>query len=282
MVADVTRGFSLLTWLYETVPGRACLSVLTRPALSRAAGAFLDTRLSRALIPPFVKNCGVDLSECRIREARGYASFNDFFTRRLKPGSRPADPDPDALTAPCDGALSVYRAQGGAVIPVKQSRYTLAGMLRDSSLAREFENGYVMVYRLAVHNYHRYSFAESGLVSPPEAIPGVLHTVRPVALRNVPVFLENSREYTVIDTENFGRMVQMEVGAMLVGRIANRPGITRAVRGQEKGCFLYGGSTVIVLIGPDRVRIREDILEASRTGQEIPVKMGERVGSRIQ
>ena len=273
------KSFSLLGWLYETVPGRACLSVLTAPWLSKAAGALLDTGFSRILIDPFVKNCGVDLSECRIKETRGYSSFNDFFTRRLIPGSRPVDPEPAALTAPCDGALSVYRAQGNAVIPVKQSRYTLAGLLRNSALAKEFENGYVMVYRLAVHNYHRYAFAEGGRVSPSVPIPGVLHTVRPVALHALPVFQENSREYTVIDTKSLGRIVQMEVGAMLVGKIENRRGIVSAARGQEKGRFLYGGSTVIVLIGPDKVQIRPDILKASREGRETPVRLGEKVGT---
>ena len=112
-------------------------------------------------------------------------------------------------------------------------------------------------------------------------IPGKLHTVRPIALESLPVFTENCREYTVIESDNFGKAVQLEVGALLVGKIRNHRGPGAVVRGEEKGMFLFGGSTVILLLTKDSVRINSDIAEASRRGLEYPVKLGQAIGSSI-
>ena len=93
-----------------------------------------------------------------------------------------------------------------------------------------------------------------------------------------PVFTENSREYTLIRTPEFGMVVQMEVGAMLVGRIVNHEQEAYAVRGEEKGMFQYGGSTIIVLVGKDQVKMREDLLKKAQLGIETAVQMGETIG----
>ena len=113
---------SFSTWfLYRTIPGRLMLSVLTRPLISRAAGRFLSSPLSRPLILPYVKSCHLELSLC---ENTDFRTFNDCFTRRYKASVRPLCPDEAALMAPCDGSLSAYPIQNGLVIPVKQSRYS--------------------------------------------------------------------------------------------------------------------------------------------------------------
>ena len=134
---------------------------------------------------------------------------------------------------------------------------------------------------MCVDHYHRYCYVDSGKKSRNIFIPGKLHTVRPIALRKVPVFTENSREYTLIRTAEFGTLVQMEVGAMLVGRIVNHEGKGRAVRGREKGYFQYGGSTIILLAEPDQIKLREDVLKNSSLGQETAIKMGEMIGHAL-
>ena len=131
---------------------------------------------------------------------------------------------------------------------------------------------------MCVNHYHRYCYVDSGAKSRNRRIPGVLHTVRPVALASRPVFTENSREYTLIRTDQLGTIVQMEVGAMLVGRIVNHEGKGTAVRGSEKGFFQYGGSTIILLTEPGKVQIDPAILKNSSTGNETPVKLGEVIG----
>lgn len=186
------------------------------------------------------------------------------------------------MISPSDGLLSVWPIEEGVVIPVKQSRYTVEGMLRDRKLAERYRGGLCLVYRLCVDNYHRYGYVESGRKSKNRFISGVLHTVQPIALEQGPVFMENCREYTCIKTKNFGILTQMEVGAMLVGKISNHePGTAEVKRGEEKGTFLYGGSTIIVLVEKGKVRIDPQILEASAKGEETPVLYGQAVGTKM-
>lgn len=265
---------SSLTFLYHSVPGRLILKVLTRPHISQMCGHFLDSPASRFLITPFVQKNHIQLSDYQLDQIH---SFNDFFSRKIHPQLRPIDPDPTHLTAPCDGLLSVWRIQKDTVLPVKQSHYTIPSLLRDSRLAAHYEDGYCLVFRLCVDHYHRYSYIDSGEKSANRHIPGILHTVRPAALQTRPVFTENSRDYTLIRTRQFGTLLQMEVGAMLVGRIVNHEEACPVVRGREKGFFQYGGSTIIVLVEKNKIIIREDLLKSSDHGVETPVKMGEMI-----
>ena len=221
-----------LDFLYGTALGRALLRPLVSRPVSKLAGAFLDTPLSRPLIPIFVKNCGIDTGDYDLRQIR---CFNDFFCRPLKAGRRPIDPEPGSLIAPCDGLLTAVKIEENTVLPVKQSRYSLSRLLGDEALASDFRDGLCLVFRLCVNHYHRYCYVESGRKGENVFLPGVLHTVRPVALEKTPVFTENCREYCCIETEPFGTMVQMEVGAMLVGKIVNETPWPRTVsRGEER------------------------------------------------
>lgn len=261
-----------LEFLYHTVPGRFLLKGLTRPWVSEVCGHFLDSPLSSFLIQPFARKNQITLSDYQLENIH---SFNDFFSRKIKPELRPVDMDPTHLTAPCDGLLSVWKIQKDIILPVKQSSYTLAELLRDERLAARYEDGYCFVFRLCVDHYHRYSYVDSGRKSGNRRIQGVLHTVRPIALKALPVFTENSREYTLIQTAHLGTLLQMEVGAMLVGRIVNHHGACTVTRGEEKGFFQYGGSTVIVLVEKDQIIMREDLFMNASAGIETPVKLGE-------
>ena len=265
----------MLRFLYHTAPGRLLLKPLCSRTVSRLAGAFLDSPLSRPLIKPFVRSQHIDLSEYK---SDSFRCFNDCFARRIRPGLRPVDPDPEALIAPCDGLLTVYPIRQDTVLPVKQSSYTISSLMEDPDLARRYEGGLCLVFRLCVNHYHRYCYAESGHKGGNVFIPGQLHTVRPIALEALPVFVRNCREYTVIDTATFGPILQMEVGAMLVGKIRNYHGEGEVRRGEEKGRFLYGGSTVILLLEKDRAVLPEELIRASARGEETPVQMGQRIG----
>lgn len=264
-----------LNFLYKTIPGRFFLKLLSTRALSRACGAFLDSRLSYFLIKGFVQKNKINLAEY---QTEGIKTFNEFFRRKIKDGYRPYDLEPEHFCAPCDGLLSVWPVQENTVIPVKQSRYTISSLLQDETLAAEYKDGLCLVFRLCVDNYHRYCYADSGKKSRNIFIPGKLHTVRPIALESLPVFTENCREYTTIESPVFGKLVQIEVGAMLVGRIVNFENEVIVERGKEKGFFEYGGSTIIILTKKDAVKINDDILQNSASGIETPVKMGMQIG----
>ena len=265
-----------LNFLYNTAPGRALLLPLSSRTLSKICGAFLDSGLSKPLISGFIKKAEIDPEEY---EMDGFTCFNDCFSRHVKEGLRPVDQDPEVMIAPSDGLLSVWDIAEDTVLPLKQSEYTVKSLLRDSRLARRYEGGICLVYRLCVNHYHRYGYVESGRKSVNRFISGALHTVRPVALAARPVFVENCREYTCIKTRRFGVLTQMEIGAMLVGKIANHEkGRAEVVRGTEKGTFLYGGSTIVVLVEPGKVQIDPEILAASAAGEETPVRYGQAVG----
>ena len=267
-----------LNFLYKTVPGRFFLKPLTTRAISKACGAFLDSRLSAGLIKSFVQKNNINLDDY---QTEGIKTFNEFFRRKIKADRRPYDMESTHLAAPCDGLLSVWNIENDTVIPVKQSHYTINSLLKNEELASEYYGGLCLVFRLCVDNYHRYSYADSGKKGPNIFIPGVLHTVRPIALETLPVFKENCREYTVIESPVFGKLVQMEVGAMLVGRIVNLEGEgVIAERGKEKGFFEYGGSTIILLLKKDSAIINETIIKNSQAGIETPVKMGEQIGKK--
>ena len=240
----------LLHFLYDTVPGRLLLRPLVGRTVSRLAGRFLDTGLSKPLIKPFLRAGNIDLSEYLPEE---YGCFNDCFTRRIRPELRPLPADERALISPCDGRLTVRLIEGDTVLPIKQSRFTIPVLLGSEKLARPFRDGLCLVFRLCVDDYHRYCYFDSGVKSANVFLPGKLHTVRPVALAATPVFTENCREFTFLRTDHFGLAAQIEVGAMLVGQIENRDGPGPFRRGAEKGRFLYGGSTVAQFVRVPRL-----------------------------
>lgn len=267
----------MLRFLYNTITGRCILKILTAPAISKVCGRFMDSRISVPLIAPFVRMNGIDLSQYTSDD---FKCFNDCFTRRIKPGLRPFPEEAGAFASPCDGLVTVYNITDGMVIPVKQSRYSIASLVHSRKLAKRYEGGYCLVFRLCVDNYHRYGYIDNGMKGVNHFIAGRLNTVQPVALRSHPVFTENCREFTVMNTENFGKITEVEVGAMLVGRINNFHERHTFRRGEEKGCFMYGGSTVILLVEKDRIEIDGGLLKASVRGEETPVKMGETIGRK--
>lgn len=275
MSAQPGKESAALVFLYRTVPGRMLLKLLIGRGLSRAAGRVLSSPVSRPLIAPFTRKNGIDLTDYAEED---YSCFNDFFCRRIRPERRPLPADPAELMAPCDGLLSAYRITDGMVLPIKQSRYSVSELLGMDAAARRFRDGVCLVFRLCVDNYHRYCYIDDGQKGPNVFLPGVLHTVRPIALESAPVFVRNCREYTIMETARFGTVAQIEVGALLVGRIDNHDGAGPIRRGEEKGRFLYGGSTVVLLLEKDRVALDEALFTATANGIETPVVMGQVLG----
>ena len=268
----------LLKKLYGTVCGRVILKALTAQAVSKAAGAFMDSRLSVPLIKRFIKSSGIDTSQYVMKKFR---SYNEFFTRRVKRGMRPIDRMPSHFISPCDSKLTVYKIGKSSVFRIKGSRYRVSDLIQNDFLAKRYEGGYCMIFRLEVDDYHRYCYIDSGTKTENTFINGELHTVNPIALEHYNIYKRNCREYTVLHTENFGDVVQVEVGAMMVGRIVNRHGAAEVVRGEEKGKFEFGGSTIVLLVQEDMIRIDDDILRNSAENIETVVKYGEKVAASV-
>lgn len=267
-----------LRHLYTDWGGRLCLKVLVRPFVSRLAGVVLKSRLSARFVPGFAERNGIDMSDY---EEKKYRSYNDFFTRKIRPGARPVAEGDQILISPCDGKLSVHRIGRDSRFYIKDTEYTVEQLLRSKSLAKRYENGYAVVIRLTVDNYHRYCYVAEGVQSFGVSLAGCFHTVNPVANELHPIYIENAREYALLQTVKFGTIVMMEVGAMMVGRIHNHYKTPRKVdKGEEKGYFEFGGSTIVLLLQHGKVRMDYDLLENTENGYETIVRMGERIGEQ--
>ncbi len=265
----------LLAWLYGHAVGRIVLKPLILKPFSQLGGKIMDSRASALFVPILIRCQSIDMSEY---EQKKYSSYNDFFTRKLAAGSRQIDLSKNAWISPCDSRLSVYKIDDACEFSIKHTRYTVKSLLRDGRLASRYAGGYVWIFRLCVDDYHRYIYVDHGKASVSRRIEGIFHTVNPIANEICPIYKENTREYCLLKSANFGTVLQMEVGALLVGRIENRPGGTYVCRGEEKGHFAFGGSTVILLTQKGQVLPNGDLLRYSRSGIETKVRLGERIG----
>jgi phosphatidylserine decarboxylase len=253
--------------------------VLTGAAAHWIYGRLQRTRRSRRRIAGFVASLGIDLAEAE-RPLDAYGSLDDFFTRRLRAGARPIDPDPAHLLSPADARTLVVPRLDGACLRVKGTQIDLDELLRDAALARRYAGGAALIARLAPADYHRFHFPDDGVASPARAIGGRLHSVHPIALAAGAPSLANKRTVTLLDSRGFGPLALVEVGALCVGTIVQtyRPGTVR--RGDEKGIFRFGGSTVVLLAEPGRLGFDDDLVECSREGMETLVRVGTRVARR--
>ena len=274
-VSNITNQDKLLSFLYTNIFGRMLLKPLIQPQVSKLAGRYLSSAHSKWLISKFIERNEINMD---IYEECDYSSFNDFFTRKIKPDCRPVPEDLDVLISPCDCLATVYPIQENTTFSIKNTEYTLRSLLRSPRLAKRFRGGYAYVLRLTVEDYHRYLYAVSGKQSKNYHIDGTYHTVNPIANDYLPIYKENTREYTVIHSKEFGDVLQMEVGALLVGKISNHKQSTVVTRGEEKGFFEYGGSTIVVLTQKGRVTPRSDLLTNSKNGYETKVLQAHPLG----
>ena len=267
---------NFLKKLYGTFLGRCALKILVCRFVSNLGGWYMNSRLSKWQIKSFIEKNNIDMSQF---ENRQFTSYNDFFTRKILPGKRPYSKDDNVLISPADAKLSCYRIDDKCRVTIKDTSYSLEELLEDKELANEYLNGYWLVLRLTVDDYHRYHYIDDGKIIGNKFINGKFHTVNPIANDYYPIYKQNTRSYTVIESKNFGKMVQMEVGAMMVGRIVNYPK-KQCYRGEEKGYFEFGGSTVVILLKENQAIIDEDIVKNTINDKETVVKLGESIGKK--
>ena len=276
LIERETGQDTFLKKLYTKAMGRFFVRILITRPVTLVCGFFLNRRISATFIKGFIKNNNIDMSQY---EERKFKSYNDFFTRRIKEGKRPISDNENALISPSDGNATAVSISDDTVLSIKGTEYTLAELLRDDNLAQKFSGGTCYIIRLAVDNYHRYCYSCDGKKGQNVKIKGVLHTVNPVAAEHAPIYKENSREYAVTESEKFGTIIQMEVGALVVGKISNYHFEEyEHKKGEEKGMFQFGGSTIILITQKDKVKPSPDILQNSGEDCETIVKMGEVIG----
>lgn len=271
-------GKGLLEFLYGSIPGRVILKtfIITK-FYSRINAKKEKSKKSVDKIPAFIKEYNINMTRF---EEKDYSSFDDFFTRKLKKECATVDEDEDAFIAPADSKLQVYKIDDAFSVIIKGVEYALEDLLKDAVLAKEYKNGLCLVYRLSVDDYHRYCYIDSGKLKHNKVINGKLHTVRPIA-NKYKVFKENQREYEVLDTKSLDEIIYMEVGAMQIGKINNHK-LVKFNKGEEKGYFSFGGSTIVIIVKDNIVKMDEDILHMNEKDIEVKVGYGERVGTIIK
>ncbi|MBR1921077.1 MAG: phosphatidylserine decarboxylase, partial [Kiritimatiellae bacterium] len=216
---------------------------------------------------------------CRADEAErplgDYASFNDFFTRRLKPGARPVG---DGVVSPADGRLMLYLgADADTPFPLKGATRSLRAVFDGDAPAGRYD---VAVVRLAPVDYHRFHFpcdcTSEGAV---RVVAGEYHSVNPIALLRRPdVYADNERQVLRCRAA-FGDFYLVDVGAFGVGTIVQTFTGDRHVKGDEKGYFKFGGSTVMLVAPAGAIAFDDDLVRNSAEGLETRVLCGERIGA---
>lgn len=273
IIVDQSQN-NLLKLLYSHVLGRCVLKVLTLPFITHLGGFYMNSFLSKHKIKPFITQNNIDMSQY---VSQDYHSYNEFFTRKIQEGQRPIQLDNHVLIAPADSKLTYYPILEDMHVKIKDSLYSLEDLLQNKELASEYHGGVCLIFRLTVDDYHRYCFIDQGTQEKNCYIKGIFHTVNPIANDYYPIYKQNSRSYSVLHTQNFSDVIYMEVGAMMVGKIVNHAKKSFQ-KGEEKGYFEFGGSTIVVLIKKDIVGIDQDIVKNSMRHDETRVLMGEKIG----
>ena len=262
-----------VSFLYGTVSGRLLLKLIMGLRLDMIAVAFLRSPLSKPVVAPFARRNNIPLTA---EQLASFRSFGDFFARgRTEPDF---DREPAHLISPCDGWLSAFSIDDNSSFFIKNSHYRLRDFLQNEALARRYIGGRCLVFRLCVNNYHHYCYIDDGFQRENHFIPGILHSVQPIACENVPVFVLNRRSWCLMETVHFGDVIQCEIGALVVGGIVNHKENAPFKKGEEKGHFDLSGSTIVLLFEPGQIELRREILDKLSSTDEVQVRQGEWIG----
>jgi phosphatidylserine decarboxylase len=275
---------TLFVWFQYLLPQHGLSRLVLRATRVRT------TWFKNSLIKGFLKLYTIDMADAVQPDPFKYASFNEFFTRALKPGTRSIAPSPREIASPVDGAVSeAGRIEGDRLLQAKGRQYTLTELLASQPWAKDFEGGSFTTIYLAPFNYHRIHMPLRGELRETVYVPGRLFSVNGATAAQVPrLFARNERVLTLFDTA-FGEVALILVGALNVGSMATvwagdiTPAARRVVttlprqavslaKGEELGRFNMG-STVILLFEPNRARWNPNVRAGS------VVRLGESLGS---
>jgi len=274
---EKVAGEKWLVWLYNNPVGEASLwGLAKRKVVSSIYGDMMDCPSSAEKIGPFVEEFNIDLG---IAQKQQFSTFNDFFTRKLKRDARLVDTNSNIVVSPADGKVLAYSNIINSDFIVKGYQFDVYSFLEDSALARKYHDGSLLIVRLAPNDYHRFHFPVDDSVSPIVRITGDYYSVNPIALHKMAeIFCLNKREFVVISNQQFGDVIMAEVGATMVGSIIQTYNGNKVTKGEEKGFFKFGGSTVVLLFEKGKIHIDKDLLMNTSKNLETTVKVGERIG----
>ncbi|KAK9763249.1 phosphatidylserine decarboxylase [Basidiobolus ranarum] len=279
--------------LYKNIASKSAVDTRAIRRLLKATslkqGRKFDDPASIRDIRPFIQFHQINTDEIR-DPIESFKSFNEFFYRKIKPESRilVAPNDPRVVVSPADCRCTCFPTTSDATrLWIKGEDFTIARLLGETSeenqvLAQIFEDGPLAICRLAPQDYHRFHFPVDGRVRYHQVVNGQYFTVNPMAIRSgLDVYGENKRNVTIIESEQFGLVAYISIGAMMVGSIelTCEPG-QRYSRMDEFGYFAFGGSTIVLLFQQGMVRFDTDLVENSQRSLETLIQVGNSIGIR--
>lgn len=283
-------GDWFIKYLYQSETGKKVNRLFANSIFSKAYGVLQDTNMSYRKVRPFIEKFGINLDEYEpgtrssMDEKDSYSTFNEFFIRKFRLGKRSFVTAPNRMPAFAEARYTGHASiTTETTFPVKGKFLTAEGLLGNSDIAKPFHEGPLLIARLCPVDYHRYHYPDSGKVLDHFPVKGRFDSVNPLALRLKPdIFMANERHVSLLQTENFGKLAYIEVGAICVGKIVqthkwNKP----FLRGEEKGYFLFGGSTVVLMGEKGAWKPSEDIIANSQKNIETYVRLGDEVALKI-
>ncbi|KEH86038.1 phosphatidylserine decarboxylase [Clostridium novyi A str. 4540] len=281
---EKVAGDNYLKWIYSSPVGLNFLELMIKKKFfSKLYGKYCDSKHSAKKVSKFIDDFNINEKEFTLKKS-DFKSFNDFFYRKLNNDARPIINDENILISPADGRLFAYEnIDIHNLIQVKGLTYSLDELLKNIELAEKYIGGTCLLFRLAPIDYHRFHFIDDGICEEAVKISGSYYSVNPIALEKVPkLFCENKREYSIFHSKHFGDVLYVDVGATCVGSIIQTYTPNEdVVKGDEKGYFKFGGSTIILFFEKDKIIVDKDIVEQTQKGFECKVLMGEKIGTKL-
>ncbi len=274
----IIESNNTLNFFYGTLIGRLFIKILISHFITNMIGKYMNSPISIKRIDKFIKENNININDYVYKE---YKSYNDFFIRKIKDSKRPILANKNVLISPCDSKLIVYTINKDLTLKIKDSYYSIDTLI-DKKILNEYKDGYACVFRLSTDDYHRYCYIDSGTKDKNHYIKGIFHTVQPISLNHYNFYKTNSREWTILNTNNFGKVIDIEIGALGIGRITNHHKEYSFKKGEEKGYFEFGGSTIVLLFKKDTIELDEDIINNSKENIETIVKYGEKIGEKCK
>ena len=279
-IEEKVYGEGSVRFMYANPFGRGLGdALLSRRWFSRGYGWLQSRRWSGRKVEPFIERYGIPMDEY---EPGPFPTFNDFFIRRFREGARPWIRDPNVMAAFAEARYLAWSSiEDEQTFPVKGEHLSAASLMGSEERARDFVSGPLLLARLCPVDYHRFHYPDDGRVLDSYRAHGAFHSVNPVALKaKSDVLATNERHISILETAGFGKLAYIEVGAMMVGKIVQSHVGPEFKRGDEKGYFLFGGSTVVVLGEPGRWRPDAEILRQTAQQRETLIRLGEPVAMR--
>ena len=286
---EIVYGDKFIEWLYESSSGKSLSPLICKAPLSKLYGTLQDLPISQRKVEPFIKKFNINIGDYLPEEGRTekspYSTFNQFFIRRFRPGKRPVESDPTLMAAFSEARYYGYESvHDDEAVPVKGHHLKPKSLIANAKWEKTFEDGPLLLARLCPVDYHRYHFPDNGKIVDDYRVSGLFHSVNPLALKSKSdILITNERHVTILETENFGKLAYIEVGAICVGKIIQSKPLDKGrafSRGEEKGYFLFGGSTVIVVGEKGKWKPSADIIGNTKKGLETYLHLGMTVASK--